>query len=414
MVQRALASVSGGVAGGAQTLSIVEWHSPFDPLFPLAPWLYGALLVLGLASFAATRWPLRPSRLLLFVAMALLGAWAIRFLTGFAIVSALSAIANLGDPAPWLRQRLARPHAAPLRALYPLAAVLLATAGLFVAVGTWAARSHFELGQSRGHFFILNPRHASPGAARFILEHELPGPIFNEQALGGYLEYALYPKHKLFIDGRILDYELLALQARSLNTPEGWRRAAQRFGFRSVVLSNLARALLPLRGTLVADPGWQLVYLDPQASVFVRVAGTETQLVPELREAGDEPGALPFGAALESGAGRLASRLLMDIRGQDQLGIYLGVLLQLERYDAVVALAGRALESVPQDPILRAHRAFAYVRLGRFAEAEADFRSVLEARPDDASVLRNHAIVLRKLGREAEARQQLERIRALP
>jgi hypothetical protein len=413
VAQRALSAVSSEVAASTEALSIVEWLSSFDPLFPTAPWLHVILLLLGLASFAGTRHPLRVPRILLFVAMAFLGAWAIRFLSGFAIVAALTVIANLQEPAPWLSQRLSRLRAAPTRALYQLVTLAFGASCIFVASATWAARSQLEVGQSDTHYFTLNPRHSSPGAVRFILEHDLPGPIYNEQALGGYLVHALYPKYRFFIDGRILDYDLLAEQARILSSPASWRRASRQYGFKTVVLSNLARALTPLRGVLLADPGWELVYLDPQASIFLRVEDGVPRPAPEIREAGEGSELPAFVGGLESSWSRRGSEVFVGITGLEQMGIYLGVLLQLERYAAVVDLAGEALARVPEDEIVRAHRAFAFVRLARFEEAEADFRAVLEARPEDPQVLRNHAIVLQQLGREAEAQAQLEKLSGL-
>jgi hypothetical protein len=413
VVRRAVSAVSSEVAASTEVHAIVEWRSSFDPLFSVAPWLHVALLLLGLASFAAARHPLRVSRLLLFVATALLAAWAIRFLCGFGIAVALTVIANLQDPAPWLRQRLSRLWAAPTRAVYQLVALAFAVSCLFVASSTWAARSQLEVGQSDAHYFTLNPRHSSPGAVRFILENDLPGPIYNEQALGGYLVHALYPKYQLFIDGRILDYDLLAEQTRILNTPGGWRRASRQYGFKTVVLSNLARALVPLRGVLLADPSWQLVYLDPQASIFVRLEEGASKWEPQIRDAGEGSEQPPFIGGLENSWSRRGSKVFVGTTGLEQMGIYLGVLLQLGRYAAVVDLADKVLASVPGDGVVRSHRAFALVRLARFEEAEADFRSVLEARPEDPQVLRNHAIVLQRLGREAEARDQLEKLRGL-
>jgi len=399
---------------GSEALTILEWQSPFSGYFGALPWLYAAFLLLGILSFVASQRPLRLPRLLLFVAMALLGGWASRFVTGFGIVAALTVTANLTAPAAWLVERRTLLAGSRVRAFHLGASALLGLLCASVGLAIWTSREDFRLEASHTRFFVMNPRYASPGAARYILEHELQGPIFNEYALGGHLEYALYPTHKLFIDARILDYGLLREHAQMLNVPNQWRAKSSHYGFRTVVLSNLARDFVPLREELVSDPRWELVYLDPTASIFVRVSedaapGSVAPVV--LQPAGDPDRAVPiFLGADGSPAWRVSlSRALLGRAGVDLLGTYLGALLQLHRYADVEALAQGPLEADPDNAILRAHRGFARVRLGRLKAGEADLRAVVEALPNDPQALRNHAIALQQLGFQREAQQQRKR-----
>ena len=76
--------------------------------------------------------------------------------------------------------------------------------------------------------------------------------------LGGYLIYRLYPERQLFIDSRLLDVSLVYAYWGALEVREQWEELAQRHGFRTIVLSNLRQARLPLRVWLTADPAWKI------------------------------------------------------------------------------------------------------------------------------------------------------------
>ena len=143
----------------------------------LSPMGLRRLLLLGGASFLVGSGPRRMARLLLFAGMAILGAWAVRFFTGFAITAALVTMLNLRDakrirlPTGWT-SRIAVPHAS--------ATACLCLVMSAMGVATWESRAQYELGQSKGHFFSLSPRTTCPGAADYMLDRALPGPIFNE------------------------------------------------------------------------------------------------------------------------------------------------------------------------------------------------------------------------------------------
>ena len=195
-------------------------------------------------------------------------------------------------------------------------------------MATWQSRRDYELGQSAEHFFTLNPRFSAPGAARFLRENDVRGPIFNEMELGGYLIHALYPEQRVFIDGRILSTDLLREHGAVLHRPARWREAARRYGFESVVLSNLSRAQLPLRSVLAADPDWRLAFRDVQASVFVRVAPGSPVPSPAPRREG--AGELPFlGADAASAWQQGVARWLVGQRPRGLVDRYIGALIQL-------------------------------------------------------------------------------------
>ncbi len=402
---------SGGTFGDA-SLPIVEWQSTFLPQFAYLQRIYGAVLGVGAASFLVGRGPRRLARLLLLVAMAVLAATAVRFLTGLAITVALVVMGNLHD-AGWPLWRPARPaREAVVTWLHAWVTTCFCLGMLATAVATWELRSRFEVGQSADHFFSVGPRHSCPGAADYILEHGLPGPIFNDMGLGGYLIYRLYPERQLFIDGRILDRSLLDAYRGGLQAGERWQRLADHFGFQTVVLSNLRRWRVPLRAELAADPDWKMAYVDPQAVVFVRKNDRSPPRERAFFGKGRDSDLAPFtarpGIVRERWIQRAARPLLRE-GPLDLLNAYLAALSELGQQSKIEALATRALEVSPEAAAIRARRGFARLQRGRTELAVSDLRQATEQRPGDLSTIIPYALALNRLGQREAALIQIER-----
>jgi hypothetical protein len=97
-----------------------------------------------------------------------------------------------------------------------------------------------------------------------------PGRVFTHLAWGGYLDWAVWPAARPFLDGRIeihppqvwIDYLTITFPGAE------WRSLLDRYAIGTVVLDRGAEA--DLARALAADPGWQKTYEDDQAVVFVR------------------------------------------------------------------------------------------------------------------------------------------------
>ncbi len=68
---------------------------------------------------------------------------------------------------------------------------------LFVALTTFTTKSAV-FSPSFGTGTLPNVE----AAGAFFKQHQLPGPIFNNYDIGGYLIYMLYPQHRVFVDNR--------------------------------------------------------------------------------------------------------------------------------------------------------------------------------------------------------------------
>lgn len=118
----------------------------------------------------------------------------------------------------------------------------------------------FGLGES-GQLF-------SPEAVRMLP----PGPVFNDDLLGGYLMWAGHPSRQVFIDGRLQVHspELFSEYVRVFEDPAAFARLDERYHFSSVVLLHSIPGRLELAAELARRPDWKVTYLDSSAVVLVR------------------------------------------------------------------------------------------------------------------------------------------------
>jgi hypothetical protein len=108
----------------------------------------------------------------------------------------------------------------------------------------------------------------------YLRTHDPPsaGLMLNDQSWGGYLEWVAWPRHQVFLDGRIelhpaqvwFDYlEIVFPGAR-------WRALLDQYHITYVVLSTAEHP--DLIADIRQEPGWRMDYEDDQAVVFSRSA----------------------------------------------------------------------------------------------------------------------------------------------
>ena len=109
--------------------------------------------------------------------------------------------------------------------------------------------------------------------SEFILRNQLPGPIFNDYLVGGYLIWSLSPQYRVFIDPRYGPYvktgvwdDYLTLTGK--RKKEAWTIFKKKYPFKTAVL-HIANnhALIDI---LLDDPEWDFVYFEKVAVVFVK------------------------------------------------------------------------------------------------------------------------------------------------
>ncbi|HET8538409.1 MAG TPA: hypothetical protein VFL83_00925 [Anaeromyxobacter sp.] len=273
-----------GTSAGSQSpywREIVEWQSLLDhaSLAGIARRLpaLAALSVAGAAGLAlhlARPRAIRPERVAIALVAAAMGARAIRFIPFFAIVAAEVAALGIG---PWAG-RLAAPAVARFRraAAAASAAAVLAVAAHFALMG---ARTT-ALGDEAPYDASLEP------VARFVRSSGLRGTVFNDHNDGGFLDHAIAPDVRVFIDGRALSIRAYELYRQAVDAPEMPAPFAPGIPMYRALLALAGADLVllpgadPASGTLVRmtevllrDPEWAVVFADERIVLFARRAG---------------------------------------------------------------------------------------------------------------------------------------------
>ena len=402
---RASAEVThSGISGAELSVSIDELLPTFQsPDSSFGQIYLIALATGGLAVLMNQRSSRFLPRLFFLAGMAFLAYTAIRHVTGLTCAAALVGLVSLEE------LTAGRSHSEKPAGLLlwfcggtSFAALTMAASGLWLLLGD------LEVGQSVDHHYTLNPMASSPGAADYLLDGELVGPLFNDQSLGGYLIHRLYPGHRPFIDNRIWNRRRVNAYTQMSLSPEEWERGVTTLGFHTVVLTNLrVPSSVPLRSHLASDPDWRMVYFDPTAVVFVRSPGTSPL---DLRF-DDGQGEVPF-LTPEAGLGALARRVggvFFRTQPEELLHQYLSVLGRLRRISEVDRLATAALELRSADSRLYRDRGSARMMLGKHREGVDDLQRAVRIDPADPWNHYSLALALRDFGERNRAARAVDR-----
>jgi hypothetical protein len=160
-------------------------------------------------------------------------------------------------------------------------------AAALIAVLVWATFT--------GRFFQMRVAwwRFPTGAADFLASHGIRQPMFNTYEDGGYLIWRLWPRERVFIDGRALSDSVFLDYARILyNHDSSGGKSAQellsQYGVDVIVMSGFEYLTgnLYLLAPALADPAqteWKLVYGDAAGLVFMRQPPEAVEPIGSLR-----------------------------------------------------------------------------------------------------------------------------------
>ncbi len=234
----------------------LAWRSPMSAYW----WLLAAALVAVV--LAARR---KQAGTVLLLAAALLAFRHVRFQAVFAAVVVVAA-------GPLFEPKVQSPKSK--MAGFALLGALVFLAGIRVAD---LVSNRYYLSEGEIAVFGTGASRWYPErACAFLLRERLPGRLFNDYAIGGYLTWRLWPHYPVYIDGRAIPFgaDLLLRSGRLLaESPDSmeWQREADRWGIRTVML-GIAR-YGGVGGALECfcqSHSWRPVYLDEVSAVFVR------------------------------------------------------------------------------------------------------------------------------------------------
>jgi hypothetical protein len=241
---------------------IEEWHSPnfHNPLFQAL-----ALLLLGtFAALTLSGKRVRPGQILMLAATAWAALRSGRNVPFFAMV-AMPLLAEHGwafiaahhwDERPALRAQAETSKRPALQLL--LGALLLGVILVLLVLGVERAAAKQP---------AVEAEEFPAAAVNYLRDHQLPQPIFNEYAWGGYLIWKLYPDYHVYIDGRADVYgdDLVKEFLDVNNGRPGWQESLERHGIQTVIVKSDAA----LASLLQLEAQWQEVFADKQALIFV-------------------------------------------------------------------------------------------------------------------------------------------------
>jgi len=351
------------------------------------------LLLVALAAFAVAIFRRRLGPAVLLAGGAYLSMAHIRFQALFALLVVIIAGSLPGRSAGTKNtEPAAAAGAAPgwMQALRALAArreiphALLAAATLLAGIRSYDLVSdrHYIV-QGQLSLFGAGPSWWYPErAAEFLLREKIPGNIFNDFDLGGYLAWRIGPEYPDYVDSRYLPFGLdILLHKNHLvasppDSPDWTAEADARH-------INLAIFSLSRYGQLENAPllafcssrNWKPIYLDESSAIFLRV---RPENEPWLRRLALDCRSALLAApdvATDSPWGRAELYEFYSNAGS--------VFYVLSRDTEALAALDHAAELFPGDSNLHLIRGQFFEATGRPGEAELEYRASLELRHSD-------------------------------
>jgi tetratricopeptide (TPR) repeat protein len=429
LVGLALVPLMFATPSGTRCLSYIANHIRMPWLRPLqeyrtARWpLDGPFffLLFGLATTAVVSRTKRhlPFRISLpLLALALLGAFRVRFVAEFSILAGPALAVAATRLLPSVRGRVLA---------WSAAAALLVLTAVPRAQAAWTGSRWFDIG--------IEADLVPEAAIAFVDRHGLRARMYNDLEVGSYLTWQGWPRFRVFQDPRINGYpeSFHAVLRRADLSREEWQRLLDDF---SVDAALLTYPTVNPRGAWF-DPGkWALVYRAADGLVFTRRLPERAALIAELeiplsfsyqpttglqpapllqeppeaalptcewqrrlgdfhRSAGDDRAALlAFQTALAAPTGTC-----LDPGWQASLRQTMGaVALRLGE----LAQAATLLDGL-RAPEARNNHGFALLGMGQAASALADFDAALATLPANDEACFGRGLALEALGRRAEA-----------
>jgi hypothetical protein len=256
------------LGNNASTRYIAEWVSP--DFHQMQYQFFEALLLAMIAGVALSPRRPRVTEVLLMLAFTYLGLDSVRNINLFAVIVApliavyLSCVwrawrtRNLAD-AP--SGRTTRPGVTPAKAVLNLALAAVIAGGVLVESAPSLADAHNVQMQARRF---------PAGAEAYLRAHRPAGPLLNSYDWGGYLIWTLYPRVRVYVDGRPDMYgdHFMDDFVHTWHAQPGWQATLRRRGVRLVLVeptSGLGHALATARG-------WRVAYHDAVSVLYERIS----------------------------------------------------------------------------------------------------------------------------------------------
>ena len=127
---------------------------------------------------------------------------------------------------------------------------------------------------SNKRFGLIVPEGASK-AVEFVKNNNIKGPVFNNFDIGSFLIWKLYPKQKIFVDGRPEAYSVdffEKIYKPMQEDPQSWKKYSEQYKINYVFFNHAditpwAKKFL---ATMSKNTDWALVYSDQSVAIFLK------------------------------------------------------------------------------------------------------------------------------------------------
>jgi tetratricopeptide (TPR) repeat protein len=249
-------------------------------------------------------------------------------------------------------------------------------------------------------------------AADFLVRERLPGNIFHEYNMGGYLAFRLGPQYPDYIDGRAIPFGDVMFEQRRVmkQSPDsaGWQQEADRWSI-NVLIFNLARywGLGSTRVQQFCSSGaWIPVFLDEEGAVFLRNQPQNETLISRLKIDCQKVQFDPPASLTTNHSFRQQAELFNFYANAGS------ILLKLGRDAEAAENLDLALRMFPEEPYLHHTRGQLYESAKQLPEAEREYLTSSELAPTEANWL-SLASFYRREHRDGDAIKAVERAAAL-
>jgi len=141
--------------------------------------------------------------------------------------------------------------------------------------------------QEGGKFGLEIPAGAAQGV-EFVEQNNIKGPVFNNFDVGSFLIWKLYPKQKVFVDGRPEAYSVEFFEniyKPMQEDPVLWKKYSEQYKINYVFIDH--RDITPWARKFLfyisQNPDWPLVYKDDSTAIFVRRTVENQKLIENYR-----------------------------------------------------------------------------------------------------------------------------------
>jgi len=246
-----------------------------------SPYRYLLLFLIGMLGLSKTRLALTELMLvLLFTSMSL---YSMRYIPLCAIVYA-PILSRHGDILfGQLKGKVARCLRARAEVYERIDARAKGYATLIVVMAVFMALS------TTGKVYARFPEKTAPMAAiEFLRNNPIRGNMFNNDEIGDYVIYELYPQYKVFVDGRSDMYgtPIMKEYMKVVAIDRGWKDILSKYDINYIFFytdSVLVRHLL-------TDTAWRCIYSDNVASIFLRNIPENAAAIARYSLVGTVPG----------------------------------------------------------------------------------------------------------------------------